>query len=80
MRVEAKQEELKFKPITLTITLETLEEVQDLYNVSNYRANCKGCKQLKVSLISEKLVEFIGYDTVRGTFDAYVLHMNDWFK
>ena len=64
-----------FQPITLQLTLETQEEVDQLYFICNHAAIVDTCKSLHLSTI----IETIAAKEVAYNFYVYAENLKKWF-
>ena len=77
MKISKKNED--FKPITLTITFETLEEAQDFYNIHNHVGITINTRSLNHRGIRKELELACTYKIVTETFSEFTNNLKTHF-
>lgn len=68
-----------FRPVTLTITLETQEETEELFNMLDHAANVSYCKNFDCRSVREALEKSSGV-RLGLSFSNYSYHLRNTIK
>lgn len=82
MKITSTRHEPKFEPITITLTLDTMEEAVQFYNIHNFSPICASTPDLDheaIRLAIRRLCPAV-YDIDGDSFSAWVQNFDDIVK